>query len=73
MTKYKQLGQEQRYVIGRLLKAGSTQEEVSTAVGCHKSTISRELKRNIPKRGIGAKLHKPDKAGDSAHTDHFFR
>ncbi|UXE69128.1 MAG: helix-turn-helix domain-containing protein [Chryseotalea sp. WA131a] len=32
--------------MGRLLKAGKTHEEMATAVGCHKSTISRELKRN---------------------------
>ncbi|UXE66346.1 MAG: helix-turn-helix domain-containing protein [Chryseotalea sp. WA131a] len=47
MTKYKQLVQKQRYVIGRLLKAGKTKEEMATAVGCHKSAISRELKRNV--------------------------
>jgi hypothetical protein len=37
MAEYKQLGQEQGYVIGRLLNVGKTQEEMTTAVGCHKS------------------------------------
>jgi hypothetical protein len=37
MTKYKQLGQEQGYVIGRLLNVGKTQDDTTTAVGCHKS------------------------------------
>ena len=70
MTKYKQLSQEQRYVIGRLLKAGNTQEEIATAIGCHKSTISRELMRNIPKRGRGAKVYKPDKAQQKTEQRH---
>ena len=70
MSKYKQLSQEQRYVIGRLLKAGNTQEEIATAIGCHKSTISRELMRNIPKRGRGAKVYKPDKAQQKTEQRH---
>jgi len=70
MTNYKQLSQEQRYVIGRLLKAGSAQKEIATAIGCHKSTISRELKRNIPKRGRGAKVYKPDKAQQKTELRH---
>jgi IS30 family transposase len=70
MTKYKQLSQEQRYVIGRLLKAENTQEEIATAVGCHKSTISRELKRNTAKRGRGAKLYRPDKAQQKTELRH---
>jgi hypothetical protein len=41
MIKYKQLSQEQRYVIGRLLNAGNTQEGIAREVGCLKYTISR--------------------------------
>lgn len=70
MTKYKQLSQEQRYVIGRLLKAGNTQAEIATAVGCHKCTISRELKRNTAKRGRGAKVYNPGKAQQKTHLRH---
>jgi IS30 family transposase len=46
MTKYFHLSQEQRYQIEALLKAGKPQSEVARIVGCHKSTISRELRRN---------------------------
>ncbi|MCX8020972.1 MAG: helix-turn-helix domain-containing protein [Chitinophagaceae bacterium] len=62
MTNYKQLGQEQRYVIDRLLKKGKSQAEIAVAVGCHKSTISRELKRNTPKRAPGVKEYDPERA-----------
>lgn len=62
MTNYKQLGQEQRYVIDRLLRQGKSQKEIANVLGYHKSTISRELKRNTPKRGRGAKEYNPDLA-----------
>lgn len=62
MTNYKQLGQEQRYVIDRLLRQCKSQKELADVLGYHKSTISRELKRNTPKRGRGAKEYNPDRA-----------
>lgn len=43
---YKQLTQEQRYHIQALLKTGHTQTEIAEEVKVHKSTISREIKRN---------------------------
>jgi IS30 family transposase len=48
---YSQLTYEQRYLIYELLKIGSQQTEIAEIVGVHKSTISRELKRNTGKRG----------------------
>ena len=48
---YKQLTQEQRYQIHALLKAKCDQTEIAMIVGCHKSTISREIKRNTGLRG----------------------
>ena len=48
---YKQLTQEKRYVIFLLNKRGETQKEIADEIGVHKSTISRELKRNKGKRG----------------------
>ena len=54
-TKFKQLSLEQRYQINALLKAKLNQTEIPTILQVHKSTISRELKRNIPQRGRGAK------------------
>ncbi len=48
MTNYKQLGLEQGYVIDRLLRQGKSQKEIADVLGYHKSTISRELRRNTP-------------------------
>jgi IS30 family transposase len=45
-SKYNHLSQEQRYQIEALKKAGQCQTAISKIVGVHKSTISRELKRN---------------------------
>jgi transposase, IS30 family len=46
MTKYSHLSQEQRYQIEALLKAGNSPAKIAVIVGCHRSTICRELKRN---------------------------
>jgi len=48
---YSQLTQEQRYLIYHLLKMGSTRSAIAKRIGVHKSTISRELKRNTGKKG----------------------
>lgn len=57
MKKYEQLNQEQRYQIEALLKAGNNQTKTAKIIGVNKSTVSRELKRNTPKRGSGAKCY----------------
>ncbi len=51
MKTYKQLTCEQRYTIRVLLKKNFSQKDIANAIGVNKSTISRELKRNIGKRG----------------------
>lgn len=51
MKRYHQLTQEQRYGIYCLLKTGHNQAKIAAIIGVHKSTISRELKRNRGKRG----------------------
>jgi IS30 family transposase len=51
MKNYKQLCLKQRYQIQSLFDLGLSQVEIAEQIGVHKSTISRELKRNIPKRG----------------------
>lgn len=51
MKKYKQLTLGQRYQIESLLQAGLTQTAIANQLGVHRSTISRELRRNTPKRG----------------------
>lgn len=70
MTNYRQLGQEQRYVIARLLKQGKSQKEIASTLGCNKSTISREKSRNTPKRGRGARIYDPEKAQIKAERRH---
>lgn len=70
MKKYKQLSSEQRYIISYLLNQGKSQKEVAEAVGCHKSTIYRELKRNSPQRGPSAGIYEPLKAQQRADQRH---
>jgi IS30 family transposase len=53
--RYTQLAQEQRYQIYALLKIGHNQTEISEVIGSHKSTISRELRRNCGLRGYRPK------------------
>lgn len=48
---YTQLTREQRYQIYALMKAGHNQTRIAILVGCHKSTISRELRRNCGQKG----------------------
>ncbi len=51
MRNYSQLTLEQRYGIYSLLKTGHNQSEIAITIGVHKSTISREMKRNRGGRG----------------------
>ncbi len=46
---YKQLTDPQRYQIESYLKADYTQTQIACEPGVHKSTVSRELKRNAKK------------------------
>jgi IS30 family transposase len=55
MSGYTQLTQEQRYQIAALLAAGHSQAVTAQRLGVHKSTISRELKRNQGLRGYRPK------------------
>lgn len=55
MNHYRQLTQEQRYHISALLAAGNFQNKIADLLGVHKSTISRELRRNRGKRGYRGK------------------
>ena len=54
MQKFKQLSLSQRYQIEVLLQSGFTQTAIAKQIGVHKSTICREFKRSIPKRGRGS-------------------
>jgi len=52
---YTQLTQEQRYQIHALLKMEHQQTEIAEYLGVHKSTVSRELRRNKGLRGYRPK------------------
>jgi IS30 family transposase len=51
MRTYHQLTQAQRYQIYALKKTKHSLEEMATVIGVHKSSVSRELKRNRGQRG----------------------
>lgn len=59
---YTQLTREQRYQISALKKAGQNQTQIARVLGCHKSTISRELERNH-----GLKGYRPYQADELAY------
>jgi len=50
-----QLTQEERYQIESLLKRGHHQSEIAVVLKRHKSTISREVRRNRSLRGYRPK------------------
>jgi IS30 family transposase len=52
---YAQLTCEQRYQIKALMKIGHSQKEIAEVIKVHKSTISRELRRNRGQRGYRPK------------------
>ncbi len=54
MKHYTQLTQEQRYQIWALMKAGFNQTQTADFIGVHKSTVSREVRRNRGQRGYRA-------------------
>ena len=55
MSGYTQLTQEQRYQIYALMKAELNQTKIAMIIGVHKSTISRELRRNAGLKGYRPK------------------
>lgn len=67
---YNQLSSEQRYQIEALLQNEVKQKEIARIIGVDASTISRELKRNIPKRGRGAKEYKAANAQRKTELRH---
>lgn len=55
MKQYTHLTQEQRYQISALKKTKTSHSEIARIIGCNKSTISREIKRNTGQRGYRPK------------------
>src|ERR1039458_1451696 len=47
ISKYHQLTHDERYSITGLLRIGRTQAEIAAELGRSRSTISRELRRNV--------------------------
>jgi len=66
---YKQLDFGKRCQIYGLWRAGHTQSEIAKEIGVHKSTISREFKRNITfvRTQLGSWQYKPGYA--QSYTD----
>ena len=63
MTKnYFQLTLAQRYQIEALKTVGHSQSSIAKIIGVNKSTVCRELQRNVPKRGTGAKIYRAENA-----------
>lgn len=55
LQKYTHLTLEQRYQISSDLKSNISISEIARRLGCHKSIISREIKRNTGLRGYRPK------------------
>ncbi len=68
--KYKQLDLEQRYRIEAYLKAGLDKASIAREVGVHRSTIYRELGRNVGKRGMHAGVYRGGPANSRARARH---
>ena len=73
MTKYSHLNREQRYQIESLLQTGHSFSSIADLLGCHKSTISRELKRNMPHAGQGALVYRANRAHEKTRRRHRFK
>ena len=67
---YNQLSSEQRYQIEALLQNQIKQKEIARIIGVSPSTICRELKRNIPKRGRGAMEYRAKNAQRKTNLRH---
>jgi len=62
MQKYTQLSLENRHQIKALLDAGHNRTEIAQTIGVHRSTISRELKRNVDNEQGQDNTYCPDRA-----------
>jgi IS30 family transposase len=65
MNKYRQLTQEERYLIGAHLRTGASLSAIARDLGRHPSTVSREIERNRT-RHDGA--YRPEKAHNYARA-----
>lgn len=70
MQKYTQLSQENRHQIRALLDAGHTQSEIADTIGAHRSTICRELSRNVTNSGADGNCYNPARAQQMTDRRH---
>ncbi|MDR8394685.1 IS30 family transposase [Aliifodinibius sp. S!AR15-10] len=70
MQEYTQLSEENRHQIKALLDAGHTQSEIARTIGVHRSTICRELKRNVPNDDTGDNQYCPETAQQLTNGRH---
>ena len=68
--RYFQLTKEQGYKLEAYLESGKNQPQIASLLEVHKSTISIELCRNVPKKGIGAKIYNVSNAQVKTNTKH---
>ena len=75
--KYKQLNQEQRYQIQVLFEQGFSTNRIADTIGCHKTTIGRELNRNKTSAGNysarKAQIFAEDRRKDNRRKSSFTR
>lgn len=64
MRSYHQLTSEERYALSTLRRQGCTQAEITRALGRHRSTVSREVRRNSKDRT--GRVYRPGLADDLA-------
>ena len=60
MTRYRQLTSGERYALSALRKQGCNQAAIARTLGRHRSTISREVRRNSKDRA--GRVYRPDLA-----------
>ena len=70
MQKYTQLSEENRHQIKALRDAGHSKSEVARTIGVHRSTITRELKRNVPNDESADKDYCPETAQQLTNQRH---
>ena len=70
MQKYKQLDLNDRHKIKALLEAGFSLTKIAEIIGVHKSTLSREISRNVPTRGRYANQYRPESAQRKTNQRH---
>ena len=51
VPKYHRLTEEKRIIIETLRKEGCSNEHIAERAGCHPTTVWRELRRNVSKKG----------------------